>query len=162
MKQFCIMQTFPNDISRFANWKSCFTFCMNWSKEVVTSLDGINGRSTSNEESWAIHMLVLKRKEINQGRCKRGNFSTEIWTLLSEWACRPGVCWWVAQCVQNGVYKKREAFDTLISAWNELKCNVKSNCFPLSWLSRIFRPLDDCQFHTSRGWTRYKSYKRGP
>ena len=26
---FCILQTFPNDISRFATWKSCFTFCMN-------------------------------------------------------------------------------------------------------------------------------------
>lgn len=67
--------------------------------------------------------------------------------------------------VQNGVYKKSDAFDTVISAWNELKCNVKSNCLTLSWLSRIFRPLDDRQFaefHTSRGWTRYKSYKRGP
>ena len=42
------MQTFPNDISQFATWKSCFTFCMNQSKGqgVVTSLDGINGRST--------------------------------------------------------------------------------------------------------------------
>ena len=29
IKQFCIMQTFPNDISQFATWKSCFTFCMN-------------------------------------------------------------------------------------------------------------------------------------
>ena len=29
LKQFCVMQTFPNDISRFATWKSCFTFCMN-------------------------------------------------------------------------------------------------------------------------------------
>ena len=29
IKQFCIMQTFPNDISRFGTWKSCFTFCMN-------------------------------------------------------------------------------------------------------------------------------------
>ena len=29
IKQFCVMQTFPNDISRFVTWKSCFTFCMN-------------------------------------------------------------------------------------------------------------------------------------
>ena len=29
IKQFSIMQTFPNDVSQFATWKSCFTFCMN-------------------------------------------------------------------------------------------------------------------------------------
>ena len=29
IKQFCTMHTFPNDISRFATWKSCFTFCIN-------------------------------------------------------------------------------------------------------------------------------------
>ena len=45
IKPFCIMQTFRNDISWFATWKSCLTFCMNWSKGVVTSLDGINGES---------------------------------------------------------------------------------------------------------------------
>ena len=41
------MQTFTNDISRFATWKSCFTFCTNLSRSQaeVTSLDGINGRS---------------------------------------------------------------------------------------------------------------------
>ena len=27
IKQFCIMQTLQNDISRFGTWKSCFTFC---------------------------------------------------------------------------------------------------------------------------------------
>ena len=46
IKQFCIMQTFPNDISRFATRKSCFTFCMNYKGQgVVMSLDGINGGS---------------------------------------------------------------------------------------------------------------------
>ena len=42
------MQTFPNDISRFATWKSCFTFCVNESESqgVFTSLDSTsNGRS---------------------------------------------------------------------------------------------------------------------
>ena len=39
------MKTFPENISLFASWKSCFTFCMNLNKRVeVTSLDSINGR----------------------------------------------------------------------------------------------------------------------
>ena len=36
VKPFCIMQTFSKDISWFATWKSCSTFCMNWSKVIVT------------------------------------------------------------------------------------------------------------------------------
>ena len=47
VKQFCTMQTFPDDIFLFASWKSCFTFCMNFKQRSsdVTALDGISDRS---------------------------------------------------------------------------------------------------------------------
>ena len=61
-------------------------------------------------------MFVRKRKEINQGKDAKGEICLPKFDLLSERACRPGVCWLVAQCVQNGVYKKSDAFDTVISA----------------------------------------------
>lgn len=47
---------------------------------------------------------------------EKGKFVYRNLISLSERACRPGVCWSVAQCVQNGVYKKSDAFDTVISA----------------------------------------------
>ena len=53
VKSFCILQTFPNDISLFATWKSCLSFCLNFNSwRHWTAL--INGRSIQTLLSWGV------------------------------------------------------------------------------------------------------------
>ena len=77
IKLFCIMQTFPDDISWFATWRLCLTVCMNLKQRSsdVTGRPLVSDITEGVIRIWSYQMKFrLKKKKTSFNPFVPGNF----------------------------------------------------------------------------------------